>query len=173
MKKTLYTAFIIALAVLIGAGSGYAGNGNGGNGSDGNGNGTKGGQQYNGTNGGQGNGTCTQANYSGIAQGILEGTPFVYEGTVISIGYGQGMVIATAEDNATVYGIGPVRYWDKLDVDRPEVGDEVSASGYTVNFSGVERNIAMTITVNGTEVQLRDPDTGKPLWRGGRYGGKK
>jgi len=49
----------------------------------------------------------------------------------------------------------------------------VSASGYTVNFSGVERNIAMTITVNGTEVQLRDPDTGKPLWRGGRHGGKK
>ena len=170
MKKTMYAACIVALAVLIGSGSGYAGNGNNGNGSD---SGNKGGQKYNGTNGGQGNGTCTQAGYAGIAQAILDGTPFVYEGTVVSIGSGTGMVIATADDNATVYGIGPVRYWDSLDVDRPAVGDEVSVSGYTVNHFGIERNIAMTITVNGTEVQLRDPDTGKPLWRGGRHGGKK
>ncbi len=155
MKKIMYVAFILALTVFIGAGTGYAGKGNGGNG---------------GGKGGQGNGTCPQTGNAGIAQAILDGTPFVYEGPVVSIGSGTGMVIATAEDNATVYGIGPVRYWDSLDVDRPAVGDVVTASGYTVNYSGIARNIAMSITVNGTEVQLRDPDTAKPLWVGARYG---
>ena len=151
MKKTMYASFILAMAVFICSGSGYAGNGNGS---------------------GKGSGTCTQTGNAGIAQAILEGAPFVYEGTVVSIGSGTGMVIAMAEDNATVYGIGPVRYWDRLDVDRPAVGDVIIARGYTVDYSGIARNIAMSITIDGMEVQLRDPDTAKPLWVGGRNAGK-
>ncbi len=90
-------------------------------------------EQYNGK-GGQGNGTCPQTGNAGIAQAILDGTPFVFEGTVVSIGSGTGMVIATAEDNATVYGIGPVRYWDSLDVDRPAVGDVVRPAAIRWTF---------------------------------------
>jgi hypothetical protein len=161
MKKIMYAACIMALAVLMSAGSSYAGNGNGG--------GNKGGQKH---NGGQDNSTCTRANNAGISQYILGGTPFVYEGTVVSIGSGLGMVIATAEGNVIVYGIGPVHYWDTLEVDRPSVGDVITASGYTVDYSGVERNVAMSLTIDGTEVQLRDPETAKPLWAGSRKGRK-
>jgi len=157
MKKVIYLAIIFALAVLFSTSACYAGNGNGGNGN-------------NGSKGSQGNGTCTLTDLAGISPGILEGEPFEYEGTVASIGFGQGMVIATADGTVTVYGIGPVRYWNKLDVDRPVAGDVVSVSGYTVTFLGAERNIAMSITIDGTTVQLRDPDTAKPLWVGARYG---
>ena len=70
---------------------------------------------------------------------------------------------------ADIFGIGPIWYWQLNSVDRPTVGEEVSVSGFTVEYNeGVFRNIAMTITVDGEAVQLRDPNTGYPLWRGGR-----
>lgn len=141
MKKTMYAVFILAMAVVLCSGSSYAGNGKG-----------------------NGTGTCRQICSTGISQNILAGTPFVYEGTVVSICSDMGVVIATEEGNVTVYGIGPVYYWNALDVDRPLVGDAITASGYMVNYSGVERNIVMSITIDGIEVQLRDPVTAKPLW---------
>ena len=159
MKKIILMAVISALAVCMSMGAAYAGNGNGGSDKGGNG-------QGGGDNSGLSSGL-------GIAKGILDGTPFEYEGTVVSLGLGQGMQIATADENVTIYGIGPVRYWAKVGVDRPAVGDTVVVSGYAVDYFGVERNIAMSITIDETVVQLRDPDTGKPLWIWGRYGGKK
>jgi hypothetical protein len=86
---------------------------------------------------------------------------------------GQGMVLALADGTtATVYGIGPIWYWDVQEIDRPTVGEEVSSVGYTVDFNGEYRNILMTMTVTvdgmATPIQLRDPGTGAPLWRGGR-----
>lgn len=142
MKKMLYTACILSLALCLSSASAFAGFG-----------------------AGAGTGTCPHLGYSQV---ILDGTPFDYEGTVVSIGTDMGMVIATDAGNVTVYGIGPIRFWNTRDVYRPAVGDIVAVSGYTVDFSGVERNIAMTITVDGTEVELRDPETARPLWAGGR-----
>jgi len=136
MKKTIYAALVLAMAMIISAGGAYAGNGSG---------------------------TCTQAG-TGLYQTILDGEPFLYEGTVVSIGSGLGMEIATADSSVIIYGIGPVRYWESLGVDRPAVGDAVTVEGFAVDYSGTVRNIAMTITVNGIEVQLRDLDTAQPLW---------
>lgn len=154
MKKYFNIAAIALLVVLLGAGLGIAGNGKGG----GNGKGSSGGNCI-------GSGTG-----SGIAQYILEGTPFELTGAVVSIALGMGMEIATADGNVIVYGIGPVRYWESVGIERPAVGDEVTVSGYSVDFNGELRNIAMSITVDGTAVQLRDPDTALPLWRGNRAG---
>ncbi len=79
------------------------------------------------------------------------------------------MVLATEEGNVIIYGIGPVRYWESLGVDRPGVGETVTVSGYTVNYNGIECNIAMNFIIDSENiVQLRDPETGLPLlWRRG------
>jgi hypothetical protein len=152
MKKYFNTAAILLLVLLMGTGYGIAGNGKGGD----NGKGSAGGTRIGG----------------GIAQHILDGTPFEFTGAVVSIATGMGMEIATADGNVTVYGIGPVRYWESVGAERPAVGDEVAVSGYSVDFNGELRNIAMAITVDGTAVQLRDPDTALPLWRGNKAGKK-
>jgi len=121
---------------------------------------------------GTGYGIAGNGKGGGNAQYILEGTPFELTGAVVSIALGMGMEIATADGNVIVYGIGPVRYWESVGVERPAVGDEVTVSGYSVDFNGELRNIAMSITVDGTAVQLRDHDTALPLWRGNRAGKK-
>lgn len=71
------------------------------------------------------------------------------------------------------YGIGPYRYWDSLEIDRPVVGDVVTVSGMEVDFNGTLRIVAMSIAVDGqTIVQLREACVGGtgglPLWRGPR-----
>lgn len=119
--------------------------------------------------GGPGNGGCENC-----YQQILEGTPFTYEGEVLedctgAFGFrGDGLVIATSEGNIDVRGLGPVRYWNSLEISRPVVGDVVTVNGYMVDFTGTVVNVLMSITLgDGTVVQLRDTETGAPLWRGG------
>jgi ABC-type enterochelin transport system substrate-binding protein len=102
------------------------------------------------------------------------GTPFAVTGTVVTIATGEGLELVT-EGGTTVivYGLGSLRYWNSMGVDRPAVGDEVSVSGYTVVYDTEEnivRNIATIITVGGVNLELRDAETGLPLWR--QYGGQ-
>ena len=104
---------------------------------------------------------------------ILNGTPFTYEGEVISncvtgLGIqGDGLLIATTEGNIEVHGLGPVRYWESLGLSKPVVGDTVTANGFIVDFNSTTVNVLMSIVLgDGTTVQLRDPETGAPLWRG-------
>jgi len=103
---------------------------------------------------------------TGPIHDLLAGTPFQFTGDVIGMVPGDGMEIATANGNIKVYGIGPVRYWRQMGVDRPVVGDNVDVSGFTVAYNGVERNIAFSITIDDKTVQLRDPATGAPMWKG-------
>ena len=137
MKKSLAGSVIVLLVFFLSLGLGFAGNGKGGG-------------------NGPGDGT-------GPIHDIFAGTPFTYDGEVIEC-QGDGMVIATATENVTVYGIGPVRYWDDLGVIRPTVGDTVLVDGYTVDYNGVLRNIAVAITIDDVMIPLRD-ETGVPLWR--------
>jgi hypothetical protein len=105
---------------------------------------------------------------SGPIHDIYAGTPFTYAGDVFEC-LGDGMLISTANGNVTVFGIGPVRYWDSLEVIRPVAGDTVTVTGYTVDYNGDFRNIAVTVTIGDKTVPLRDAVTGAPLWRqGGR-----
>lgn len=140
MKKILTGTMAALLVLFVGMGFGFAGNGKG-----------------------AGNGT-------GPIHDILSGEPFVYEGTVVGIVPGQGMTLALADGNTVaIYGIGPIWFWEAQGVDRPAVGDEITAAGYTVEYAvDVYRNIAITITVAESTIILRDAETGAPLWRGGR-----
>ncbi len=114
---------------------------------------------------GPGNGT-------GPVMNIYDGTPVTVSGIVTSLGtQGQGMSIDTGTEVVTIYGIGPMRYWAMLDIARPQIGESVEVQGYQVTFSdGTSKIIATTINVNGSEIQLRDPDSGAPLWRSGFMG---
>ncbi|MCP4219853.1 MAG: hypothetical protein GY765_34795 [bacterium] len=117
-------------------------------------------------NGGNGNGG------GGQCYNITEGTPFAFDGTVISVGTRYSQVVAsTSTGNLTVTGLGSNRYWDSLDMTKPVVGDSISGKGYAVSYNDVVRNILTDITVNGTLVPLRD-ENGKPLWRGRNGGGR-
>ena len=147
MKKVLASGVVVLMVLFLSVGLGLArGPGAGGGG------------------GGGGGGT-------GIPiHDIFSGTPFDYSGDVIEVtgvAGGGGIIIDIGGDDITIYGIGSVRYWDSLGVDRPVVSETIDVSGYNVEYSeGVFRNIAVTITVGGVEVPLRDLETGAPLWRG-------
>lgn len=93
-------------------------------------------------------------------------SPFTYTGTVLDLTAGEGLLLLTTDgEEVTIYGIGPVRYWEAQDIDRPAVGEVITVSGYVVSLNGVERNIASAITTaDGTPITLRD-DNGKPVWQ--------
>jgi len=154
MKKILASSVVVLMVLFLSAGLGLAANGKGG---------------------GKGGGGSTGGGIGPIHV-ISDGVPFTYEGTVVSLSPGLGMVIATVVDeegtNVTIYGIGPVRYWDSEDVDvpRPGIGELITVTGHTVDYNGVSLNIATEITVGDDIVPLRDLETGAALWRGS--GGK-
>ena len=167
MKKILKSSVVIVMVLFLSTGFAFAGNGNGaGNSAE---NGTEN-VVSNGTESGACNGAENSvSNGTGPIYDILSGESFDIIGDVASclVG-GQGLVIATEDENFTIYGIGPFWYWDSAGVDRPVVGDTVEVIGYIVDYNGVERYIAMTVLIGGFEIQLRDAETGLPLWRGGR-----
>ena len=134
------SSIVVLMAVLLSVGFALAGNGQGGNG------------------GGAGNGT-------GPIHDIFSGASFTYAGEVIEIVPGQGILLATEDGNVTIYGIGPVRYWESVGIDRPAVGEFLTVTGYAVDYNDEVRNIATTIEVGSDTVNLRDAD-GAPLWRG-------
>ena len=98
---------------------------------------------------------------------IFDGIPFTYSGKVMRIGYGRaGMTIETEGGEVVIYGIGPLWFWDCKDSSRPVVGDMIEVSGYLVEYNDVQRNIATSVTIDGEIIELRDTETGAPLWRG-------
>jgi len=150
MKRILTGGILAALVLFLSAGWGLAGNGKGGGGQGGGGYGT---------------------GISIVCSGVL----VEFTGVVSDVSYaGSGMEV-TVDDGSVVmvYGIGPYRYWDSLEIDRPVVGDVVTVSGMEVDFNGTLRIVAMSITVDGqTTAQLREACVGgtggQPLWRGPR-----
>ncbi|MDL1963633.1 MAG: hypothetical protein LWW98_04700 [Deltaproteobacteria bacterium] len=114
----------------------------------------------------RGNGTGICNNIGDPVCDICAGDTFKYTGAVVSMVRGQGIVIATEdEDNITIYGIGPIRYWVSQGVERPVIGDTIKVDGHTVDYNGVVRNIATSIVVEDVTVELRDSETCAPLWQ--------
>ncbi len=99
---------------------------------------------------------------------IFDGTPVTISGVVASVGtQGQGIAIDTGTDVITVYGMGPIKFWDAASVSRPEVGEAITVNGYEVTFSdGTSKIIATSVTVDGQTIELRNSLDGTPLWRG-------
>lgn len=98
---------------------------------------------------------------------IAEGEPVVISGTVFeTVAAGAGLSVDTGTEIVTVYGIGPVWYWDSQGVARPEDGEPIQIDALRLVYSdGTERLIAVTILVDGETIALRDPVDGKTLWR--------
>lgn len=97
---------------------------------------------------------------------ICDGTPFTVSGIVVEIGIpGEGIVIDTGSGVITVYGIGSADFWAANSIARPAIGEGVTVTGYTVELTDRTINVAMSITVGGVTLLLRDPDTCAPLWR--------
>jgi hypothetical protein len=103
---------------------------------------------------------------------VYPNTPVTIEGTVVSFTKGLGMVVDAGAGLKTVYGIGPVRYWDSQGMDRPDIGESVIIDARSVEFPVGVKIIAVSITIEGQTIQLRDTDSGSPLWRSNR-GGKR
>jgi hypothetical protein len=166
-KWMMLTLAILSLMVLPLTAQGNGNGGYGHHGGGGNGQGGQGGGGWGNNGGGTGpggNGGCNP-NYN-----ILDGTPFSFSGTVVTAGtYGNEMVVSTSNGNLSVSGLGPNWYWYNQEITKPVVGDTVSGNGYAVDYNGVARNVLTDITVNGTQILLRDSE-GLPLWRGQRGG---
>ena len=100
---------------------------------------------------------------------VLSGTLETLTGTVINIRNHDGLVIdLTNNGQVTIYGIGPEGYWEANDMERPEIADSATVVAYAVPFSDETRYVASSITIGSKTLQLRDTETGCPLWRGGR-----
>ena len=96
----------------------------------------------------------------GARNGALDGTgpflnvtgavPFTVSGTVVSCLPGNGLELVVGEDeNIFIFGIGPTWFWEALEIDRPAVGDVIQVMGFTVDYSGTSRNIAVSIVIDG------------------------
>ena len=113
-------------------------------------------------------------NGAGPVFDIFSGVPVEVGGAVADVGnFGQGIGIDNGTETIRVFGIGPYRYWNENEVDRPAVGDGISVTGYEVTFSdGSSKIIATRVSIGDVEILLRDPDTGGPLWRGPAFAGR-
>jgi hypothetical protein len=101
---------------------------------------------------------------------IFPATPRTIEGTVTGYGPLGGMVVDNGTSAVTIYGLGPIWYWAAEGVDSPDIGDIVAVDARDVEFLNGTRTIAVSITIDGQTIALRDSATGCPLWRGGRRG---
>lgn len=117
---------------------------------------------------------------TGPIQNILGGEPVTISGTVSNVGtYGEGVQIDTGDAIVTVYGIGPLFYWEDQGIARLSVDEDIIVVGVTVAFSdGSTKIVAESISIGGEiiggeiiggeTIQLRDKETGLPLWRQNR-----
>ena len=97
------------------------------------------------------------------------GEPITITGTVYECdATGSGIQIDTGEEIVSVFGKGPVWYWEQLGVDFPEVGETVTISVFEITFSdGTVKLVAKSFDLenDGTaDIDLREDD-GTPLWR--------
>jgi len=124
---------------------------------------------------GQGQG---QAQGQGLANGtgpmasIYDGVPVTVDGDVAALpAIGDpGLKVDDGTEIITVYGIGSSMVWEALGYEPLTVDEAVTIAAYEVTFvDGSTKLIAVTITVGGKTITLRDAD-GRPVWRGGVMG---
>ncbi|MHB8880271.1 MAG: hypothetical protein ACYC69_02040 [Thermodesulfovibrionales bacterium] len=102
-----------------------------------------------------------------LSQNICAGNSEIITGQVTGAWVpGAGLTIQTDAGPQAVFGLGPLWYWEAGSIDRPEIGESVSvvASGVTFSYN----KVILSITIDGQTLQLRDPSTCLPVWRGKR-----
>ncbi len=118
---------------------------------------------------------CTGITWAGHGKGMQDSSMLnldltaatTVSGTVVSSGV-AGSGLAVDEGNGvitTVFGLGPLSYWESLEVAKPTVGENVDIDVLEVTFSdGSTRLIAVSLTIDDTFITLRTADG--PAWRG-------
>ena len=105
-----------------------------------------------------------------ICSKVLDSLQETFTGTVANIGKGTCIVLeyddGTQVTQVKIYGLGPNRYWESLGMEKPEIGDVVTITAYAVPFFDATRYVAASVTIGEDTIQLRDPETGCPLWLG-------
>lgn len=109
--------------------------------------------------------TGTAAAAPSICANVFSGIENEFCGIVTAVsssGEGGGITInVEGVGEVFVNGLGPMSFWLDAGVGRPKVGDEVCVVVMTV----LAKNILMSLTYpDGTTIDVRDPDTGCPLW---------
>lgn len=99
-------------------------------------------------------------------QAIFSGRPFAAEGMVVDQ-IPDGVVMAAAEGDLAITGLGPAAYWQGLGLTPPAIGDFLSAQGFVLGAGLSERYLAVSMVKDGETVNLRDAVSGVPLWTGG------
>jgi len=107
-----------------------------------------------------------------ICSKVLDSQQETLTGTVANIGKGTCIVLELEDETQVkIYGLGPIWYWKSFGIEKPGIGDVVTITAYAVPFLDATRYVAASVTVaeNTPEeqtIQLRDPETGCPLWLG-------
>ncbi len=119
---------------------------------------------------------CSTSLWAGNGTGARDGSRLnavsvdPIEGVVMDAGIaGSGLIVDDyILGSTTVYGMGPISYWDSIGVAKPTVGEEVLIEAVLVTSSDgtITRLVAVSVTIAGEPtVDLRD-ENGVPLWRG-------
>ncbi|MBA4373940.1 MAG: hypothetical protein C0402_13910 [Thermodesulfovibrio sp.] len=116
---------------------------------------------------GQGYGPGEMTPQQQLLQNICSGNPETIIGQVTGAWVpGAGLTIQTDAGAQSVFGLGPLWYWDSANIDRPEIGEGVSVVASAVTVT--DKKVILSITIDGQTLQLRDPATCLPVWRGKR-----
>ncbi len=100
-------------------------------------------------------------------QNICSGSPETITGIVTDAWVpGSGLTVTTDNSSQTLFGLGPIWYWDLNNIDRPEIGESVSVLATGVTLS--DRKVILSITIDDQTIELRNPQTCLPVWRGQR-----
>lgn len=153
MKKIALSGITVIVLLLAGGIAAYAGYGNG-----------------------PGSGQCPSVGSGQCLSGTCSGPVIACSGAVETItgavaaysSPGNGMVVDTGTTIESLYGIGPVWYWERNAMDRPEIGETITANVETVTIGDRTVKVIISVTIDGQTLPLRDTSTCVPLWRGRR-----
>jgi hypothetical protein len=91
-------------------------------------------------------------------------TPITIEGTVLKY-IPNGIIINRGDVREIVLGLGPDRYWDAAQCEKPQAGEFVKVKALDYEISGQSLLIFQSISYDNKTITLRDPSDGHPLWR--------
>ncbi len=82
------------------------------------------------------------------------------------------VVLQTAKGDVTLYGLGPMWYWNRQNVNLPKTGEQLTVNAFEVNVNGATYYVAKDVTfANGQTLVLRDNNGYCPWMKnGGMHG---
>ena len=106
---------------------------------------------------------------------IFKGEPFSFNGPVLTADssgrHGGTMALLTGTKQVFIHGLGPLWYWEEQRQAYPMEGEIVTVDGYGLAFAVYTSHLAVSLTrIDGRLIQLRNPETGWPLWGLGKWG---